>query len=398
MEPMTIKIRTGREKPIRHRHPWVFSGAIDKLEGKARDGELARIVAADGSFLARGYFNRNSQITGRILTWDEDEPIDDAFWRGRLGRATAARAALGGDACRLVYSESDGLPGLIVDRYGEWLVLQALTLGVDRVKHELAKTLLELTGARGVFERSDVDVRKKEGLGHASGLLAGEEPPEKIEIRETAAGGGTVRFLVDVRGGHKTGFYLDQRDNRLELARWCAGAEVLNVFSYTGGFGVHAKAAGANKVVNIDSSADALAAARAHWEMNGFDADSLESIEGDAFGLLRWLRDDGRRFDVVILDPPRLAATAGHVERAARAYKDINMIGMQILKPGGLLATFSCSGHISPDLFQKIVFGAAIDAGRDGGIVRRFTQGPDHPVRLTFPESEYLKGLLCRVD
>lgn len=397
MEPMTIKIRTGREKPIRHRHPWVFSGAIEKLDGKAHDGELARILAADGSFLARGYFNRNSQITARILTWDENEKVDNAFWKKRIELAIAGRAALGDDACRLVFSESDGLPGLIVDRYGDWLVLQALTLGIDRIKRELARILIDLTGARGVFERSDVDVRKKEGLPQAAGLLLGEEPPEKIEIREQATSSDPLKFLVDIRAGHKTGFYLDQRANRRALAKWCAGAEVLNVFSYSGAFGIHALAGGAKRVVNIDSSADALAQARAHAEINGFTG-RAEEMEGDAFALLRKLRDEGRRFDVVILDPPRLAPTAGHVERAARAYKDLNMIGMQILNPGGLLATFSCSSHISPDLFQKIVFGAALDAGRDGGIVQRFTQGPDHPVRLTFPESEYLKGLLIRVD
>ncbi|MCE5230269.1 class I SAM-dependent rRNA methyltransferase [bacterium] len=398
MDPITIVIKAGREKPIRQRHPWVFSGAIERTEGRAENGAIATIAGSDGKFLARGYYNRHSQITGRILTWDETEAIDDAFWRRRLERAIALRKNIAGDACRLVYSESDGLPGLVVDRYGPWLVMQALTLGIDRNKKRIAEWLIELSGARGVFERSDVEVRRKEGLEPATGVLAGEAPPDRIEIRESALDGRPLSFEVDVRAGHKTGFYLDQRANRCAVARWCAGLDVLNVFSYTGAFGVHAQAAGAGRVTNIDSSADALAQARRHWKLNGFDANSAEFIEADAFHTLRRFREEGRRFDLIILDPPRLAATAGQVDRAARAYKDLNMVALQILNPGGLLATFSCSGHISADLFQKIVFGAAIDAGRGACIIERFTQGPDHPVALTFPEAEYLKGLLCRTD
>lgn len=397
VDPITITIKAGREKPIRQRHPWVFSGAIERVDGRPENGAVVQIHGADGTFLARGYFNRNSQITARLLSWDADEIIDDAFWRRRLGHAIAMRKNIP-DACRLVYSESDGLPGLIVDRYGEWLVLQALTLGIDRIKKQLADMLIELTGARGVFERSDVEIRRKEGLEPVSGVLAGEDAPEKIEISEASFDGCPLKFNVDVRAGHKTGFYLDQRANRRSVARWCAGAEVLNVFSYTGAFGVHAQAAGSKRVTNIDSSADALANARRHWEMNGFDANAAEFIEADAFQSLRRFREEGRRFDVIILDPPRLASTAAQVDRAARAYKDLNMVALQILKPGGVLATFSCSGHISADLFQKIVFGASIDAARNACIVERFTQGPDHPIALTFPEAEYLKGLLCRVE
>lgn len=395
---IVITIKQGREKPIRQRHPWVFSGAIEKIDGPAKDGAIAQILGADGSFLARGYLNRKSQITARILTWDENENIDDAFWRRRIERAITLRKMITDSACRLVYSESDGLPGLIVDRYGPWLVLQALTLGIDRNKKQLAQILMEFTGARGVFERSDAEIRRKEGLELVSGVLAGEEPPDRIEVREDGFDGRALKFLVDVRGGHKTGFYLDQRANRRAVARWCAGREALNVFSYTGAFGVHAQAAGAARVTHIDSSADALAQARRHWELNGFDADSAEFLEADAFHTLRRFRDEGRHFDAIILDPPRLAATAAHVERAARAYKDLNMVALQILNPGGLLATFSCSGHIPADLFQKIVFGAALDARRNACIIERFTQGPDHPVVLTFPEAEYLKGLLCRAD
>lgn len=397
-DTITIKIKQGREKPIRQRHPWVFSGAIEKIEGHAPDGAIARIVGADGSFLARGYLNRKSQITARILTWDEGEAIDDAFWRRRIERAVSARKAIADTACRLVYSESDGLPGLIADRYGAWIVVQALTLGIDRNRKKIAQMLMELAGARGVFERSDADVRRKEGLDLVSGVLAGDEPPAQVEFCEYAFDNRALKFLADVRAGHKTGFYLDQRENRRAVARGCAGAEVLNVFSYTGAFGVHAAAAGAARVTNIDSSADALAQARRHWEINGCDAGAVEFIEADAFQSLRRLREEGRRFDVIVLDPPRLAATAAHVDRAARAYKDLNMVALQILKPGGRLATFSCSGHISADLFQKIVFGAALDSGRGACIIGRFTQGPDHPVALTFPEAEYLKGLLCRAD
>jgi 23S rRNA (cytosine1962-C5)-methyltransferase len=291
----------------------------------------------------------------------------------------------------LLNAESDGLPGLVVDRYGEWLVVQALTLGVDRVKAALARHLLKMPGVRGVYERSDVDVRDKEGLPQATGVLAGEEPPERVEIEEHG-----YRYLVDVKHGHKTGFYLDQRENRRKAQAYVAQAEVLNLFSYTGGFAVAALSAGAKSVVNVDSSAEVLALAKDNVRHNGFTLSDEDFVEADAFAYVRRLRAEKRTFNVIIADPPKLAHTQGQVEKAARAYKDLNLVALQLLRPGGYLLTFSCSGLVPAELFQKIVFSAAVDAGRDVQIVERLSQADDHPVLLSFPEGEYLKGLVCR--
>jgi len=400
-----VVLKAGREKPVRQKHPWVFSGAIQRIDGDVEDGGIADVVSTQGEFLARGYVNRRSQITARLLTWDEDEAIDSTFWRSRLERAIRSRSTLNATACRLVNAESDGLPGLVVDRYGAWLVVQALTLGVERVKQELVGWLVGLVDVQGVYERSDVDVREKEGLAQTAGVLVGAAPPDVIEIVERGLTlspsdgerGEVVRFLVDVKRGHKTGFYLDQRENRRKVAAYCIGAEVLNLFSYTGGFAVHALSAGAHRAVNVDSSAEALMLARRNLALNGFEARDDDLVEGDVFSLLRKYRAEGRTFDVIILDPPKFVHTVGQIERAARAYKDLNRVAMQILRPGGFLVTFSCSGLVSPDLFQKIVFGASLDAGRNAQIVAKLSQPSDHPILLSFPEAEYLKGLVCRV-
>ncbi len=314
-----------------------------------------------------------------------------------MARAVAARQFLADGpnvtAYRLVHAESDYVPGLIVDRYGDWLVVQFLTLGVERWKDELVDSLVGLVdGVRGVYERSDADVRAKEGLEPSTGLLWGEEPPELVEVLE-----GDCRFLVDVRQGHKTGFYLDQRENRARLASVCTGLEVLDVFAYTGGFGVVCTATGAAGVTLVESSAPALDLARRNLALNGIEDRIIDYVEGDAFSVLRGYRAEGRHFDVVVLDPPKFARSEREVKRASRAYKDINLLACQLLRPGGILFTFSCSGAVSADLFQKIVFGAALDAGREGQIVGHLSQGADHPVALTFPEGAYLKGLICRV-
>ncbi len=400
----TVVLKRKRTRPVLQYHPWIFSGAIERIEGEVADGDVVEVRDAGRNWLARGTLNRRSQITVRLLTWQQDEPVDRAFWRRRLERAIAARQALalGGSlrpsqpattACRLVHAESDYLPGLIVDRYGEWLVAQFLTLGVERWKDELVGLLVGLVdGVRGVYERSDVEVRAKEGLEQCTGLLWGEEPPELVEILEHGH-----RFLVDVRRGHKTGFYLDQRENRARLPAFCDGAEMLDAFSYTGGFGVCAAAGGASQVILVESSAPALALARRNFAINDFGRRSVECVEGDVFGVLRGYRAQGRRFDVVVLDPPKFARSAREVKRAVRAYKDVNLLAFQLLRPGGVLFTFSCSGAVSTDLFQKIVFGAAVDAGREAQIIGYLAQGTDHPVALTFPEGAYLKGLICRV-
>ncbi len=389
-----IILRDKALKSIERRHPWIFSGAIKTVKGNPEDGDIVKLTAPNGQFAARGYWNSQSQIRVRILSWDAEELIDESFWTGRLQRAIGARGEL--TACRLVHAESDYLPGLIVDRYGDWLVLQALTLGIERRMIMLAELLAKITGVRGVYERSDVDIRRKEGLEGATGVLWGDEPPELIEIDENSH-----RFLVDIRGGQKTGFYLDQRENRallqqhLSQLRERGQVTVLNAFSYTGGFTVAALAAGIGQVVSVDSSENTIELAARNAVLN--DLPDADYVVGDVFGVLRQYRAEGRQFDCIILDPPKFARHARQVESATRGYKDINWLAFQLLKPGGWLWTFSCSNAIHADLFQKVVFGAMIDAGRDGQIVRRLAAAPDHPVALTFPEGNYLKGLVCRV-
>ncbi len=400
MEAMTglLVLSAGREKPILNHHPWVYSGAVDHIEGQPAPGDIVAVTDPQGRFLATGTYNPHSQILARLISWDPDEAIDEAFWRGRLQRAIEARSALRldpeTDAYRLVNAEADGLPGLVVDRYADFLVMQCLTTGMARRKDEIAALLSSLTGATGIVERSDAAVRAKEGLDTAVGLLVGEAPPPALQVREN-----DLLFEVDLLGGQKTGLYLDQRDNRARIGRpaICAGARVLDVFAYTGGFSVYAAAAGADAIVNIDTSIPALESAERNVARNGFDRPQDEYIAGDAFEVLRYYRDEGELFDVVILDPPKFAHSRGDIPRASRGYKDLNWLALRLLRPGGVLATFSCSGLISADLFQKILFGAAEDAGRSVQVLAPLAQGPDHPVLLSFPESAYLKGLLCRV-
>lgn len=400
MEPINGKIilKAGREKPVRQRHPWVFSGAIGRVEGQPKPGDLVLVAESHGRALASAYYNPHSQIRARILSWDVDEAIDAAFWQRRLTRAIAARQLLALEphttAYRLVNAEADGLPGLVVDRYGRSLVMQCLTLGIDRRKTLLAELLAGLAQPDGILERSDVDVRRKEGLPLATGLLWGVNPPDTVEILENG-----LRFQVQLAAGHKTGFYLDQRENRAAVCQphLVAGKTVLNVFAYTGGFGVYAAAAGAAAITHIDSSVEALEQAEANVALNGWTRPSDEYIAGDAFEVLRYYRDARQTFDVVILDPPKFAHSQQDVERACRGYKDLNWLALRLLNSGGLLATFSCSGLVSAELFQKVLFGAAVDAGRDVQIIRYLHQAADHPVLLSFPESAYLKGFLCYV-
>jgi 23S rRNA (cytosine1962-C5)-methyltransferase len=390
--PNRVILKANRDRPLRHKHPWVFSGALDRIDSAIADGDVVDLVTPQGEFLARGYLNRRSQIAVRVLSWDEGETIDDGFWARRLELASSWRVMGDHEARRLVNAESDGLPGLVVDRYGAWLIVQALTLGIEKFKPVIVQQLQSMLRPRGIYERSDVDVREKEGLPQTSGVLAGDEPPDRAELEESGC-----RYLVDVKRGHKTGFYLDQRENRKKIQAYVNQAEVLNLFSYTGSFAVAALKAGAKSVVNVDSSADALQLARDNLCLNNLPVDEADFVEADVFAYVRQLRAGQRTFDVIIADPPKLAQTQGQIERAARAYKDLNLIALQLLKPGGYLMTFSCSGLISPDLFQKIVFSAAVDAKRDAQVVERLSQASDHPVLLSFPEGEYLKGLVCRV-
>jgi 23S rRNA (cytosine1962-C5)-methyltransferase len=385
-----VLIKPNREKPIKQHHPWIFSGAIDKIDLAIKDGDIADIVSARGEFLARGYVNRRSQIVVRVLTWDEAEAIDQDFWARRLTRSISARPII--SARRLINAEADGLPGLIVDQYNDFVVAQFLTAGMDRHKAQITEALSAILHPHGLYERSDVDVREKEGLDQVAGLLSGVEPPDKIEITEN-----DFRFWVDIKHGHKTGWYLDQRENRRKVQAYCKDAEVLNLFSFTGGFSVAAMKAGAKSVINVDSSADALRLAKENYRLNDLNVNDQDFVEADVFSNVRKLRAEHRSFDVIIADPPKLAQSQAQLDKAARAYKDLNLVSMQLLKPGGYLITFSCSGLVSPDLFQKIIFGASIDAGREVQIIEKLSQASDHPILLSFPESEYLKGLVCKI-
>ncbi|MBX3015434.1 MAG: class I SAM-dependent methyltransferase [Caldilineaceae bacterium] len=398
MKQPTVIVKAGRDKPVRQGHPWLFSGAIQRLPKEAADGDVVDIHTEQGAWLARGYLNRKSQIQVRILSWQPDEAIDLAFWQRRIQQAIAARQALHADVTtttyRLINGESDYLPGLVVDRYADYLVMQVGTLGIERHKTALAHLLLQLTQSKGVVERSDLALRRQEGLTEATGLLAGSAPTGPLAVRELG-----FHYEVDLAHGQKSGFYTDQRENRRRVAAYCGGAKVLNAFSYTAAFAVHALAAGAQHVTNIDSSIDALTVGETHLRRNGFDPDhQAEQIAGDVFTILRdWRAQQVEPFDVIILDPPKFAQSQGHLERALRGYKEINRLALGLLKPGGTLVTFSCSGLVSADLFQKVVFGAAVDAQRPVQILEWLRQGSDHPVAITFPEGEYLKGLICRV-
>lgn len=393
----TLTLRKGRDRSVRQRHPWIFSGAVERLDdARDDDDDVVDVRAADGAFLGRAYVNERSQITARVLTY-EDEPVDRAFFGRRLDDALAWRAKMPGagetTALRLVNAEGDHVPGFVVDRYGDVVVVQVLTAGIERRKRMLAELLQERLSPKTIYERSDVDVRKKEGLDEHTGVLLGEAPPERVEVMEHGR-----RFLIDVKRGHKTGFYIDQRDNRALVGKLSQGAEVLNAFSYTGGFGLYAATAGAKHVVQLDASEPALEIAEEHASVNGVPDERVEHACGDAFYVLRAFRDEGRAFDVVVLDPPKLAASRAKVEAACRGYKDLNLLALKLLRPGGLLVTFSCSGSISQDLFQKVVFGAAVDAGRDVEVLAHLSSGLDHPHLLSFPEGPYLKGLLGRVS
>jgi len=385
-----IRLREGKERSLLRRHPWVFQGSVDK--GKADAGETVRVEGSDGRFLAWGAYSPTSMIRVRVWSFDETERIDRAFFQRRIAEAVALRTRLpiASDGVRLVHGEADGLPGLIVDRYADTLSAQFLSAGTERWKDTIAELLLATTGLSRLYERSDSGVRGLEGLEPKSGWLLGEGETE-IAIREH-----DWKLTVDVAHGHKTGFYLDQRDNRrrfAELVRHFGCQRVLNCYCYTGGFTVAAFAGGAKEVVSVDSSAPALERAKAHVRLNGYDDAQASFADADVNAFLRESLKEGKSYDAIVLDPPKFAPTAQHAERAARAYKDINRLALKLLAPGGLLFTFSCSGGIGAELFHKIVAGAGMDAGVDGALLQRLEGACDHPTTINFPEGEYLKGL-----
>lgn len=388
----SLILNPGREKSLQHRHPWIFTGAVERIKGEPQPGETVAVRDTHGAFLALAAYSPKSQILGRVWTYRENETVDEGFLRARLARAIGLRQELAKvtDGMRLVHGESDGLPGLVVDRYGDTLVMQVLSAGMERWRGALADLLVELTGCANLYERSDAEVRDLEGLPARSGILRGKLPAPLV-IREHG-----LKFYVDVEKGQKTGFYLDQRDNRRRIGELANDKDVLNCFCYSGGFSLSSLQGGARSVLSVDSSAEALALARENLKLNGLAADRAEWLEADVFKSLRLMRDQGKSFDLIVLDPPKFAPTAHHAANAARAYKDINLWALKLLRPGGLLATFSCSGGVTADLFQKILAGAAMDANATAQIVGRFAADADHPAVLNFPEGEYLKGLLLR--
>ena len=388
-----VTLQPGREKSLAQLHPWVFSGSIATVDGAPAGGDTVLLHASDGTPLASAAWSPASKIRARVWSFDPRENIDADFFRARVRTAVRARDELldsAHNACRLIHGESDGLPGFVADRYQDVVVVQIFAAGAERWRDALIDALAEATGCAAIYERSSVDVRTLEGLAPREGPVRGTMPP-RVDIIEDG-----LSFIVDVAHGQKTGFYLDQRNNRKRVRALTSGRDVLNCFCYTGGFTIAALAGEAKSVLSIDSSAEALGLARENVAANGFDPARTEWRDTDVFAELRKLRDAARAFDMIVLDPPKFAPTAQHAEKATRAYKDINLLALKLLRPGGLLATFSCSGGISADLFQKIVAGAALDARANAMVVERFAASADHPVALNFPQGDYLKGLLVR--
>ncbi|SFM91016.1 23S rRNA (cytosine1962-C5)-methyltransferase [Izhakiella capsodis] len=386
----------GRDKSLLRRHPWIFSGAVSRIEGNPAAGETIEICDSQGNWLATGAFSPQSQIRARVWSWDENQPIDCYFFVRRLQQAQKLRDWLalrdGLDSYRLIAGESDGLPGVTIDRYDRFLVLQLLSAGAEYQRPALTAALQQCYPHLSVYDRSDVSVRKKEGLALSQGSICGELPPPLLTIAEHG-----MKLLVDIQGGHKTGYYLDQRDSRLATRRYSTGKHVLNCFSYTGGFAVSALLGGCQSVVSVDTSQAALELARKNVELNALDSGKAQFIRDDVFKLLRTWRDDNKKFDLIVLDPPKFVENKNQLAGACRGYKDINMLAMQLLNPGGTLLTFSCSGLMPTELFQKIIADAALDAHRDVQFIEQFRQAADHPVIASYPEGLYLKGFACRV-
>lgn len=411
MKTIQLILKPGKEKPIKGRHPWVFSGAIDRIDDSFETGDLVSVYSAQKEFLGTGYLNPRSQIAVRMLSFEEG-PINEKFFERRIEHALGLRSRFipeDTNAYRLIHSEGDFLPGLIVDRYADYLVVQFQTAGIDRWRDVILSLLESKTACRGIFEKDDSEVREWEGLEKRVGRLVGEEPPDYVEVKEYG-----IPFIVDIHAGQKTGFFLDQRENRKLVSRYAEGKRVLNTFAYTGGFSIYAARAGASRVVSVETSERALNTCRTNFELNGLvetpqvpqgdspltRGQSLAGGTGPRFEFVKedvfdYLRKTTEEFDLIVLDPPAFAKSQDHVMQASRGYKDLNLWAIKRLSPGGLLYTSSCSSYVNPDLFQKIVFAAAKDARRDLQILAKTSHAPDHPINVFHPEGEYLKGLLC---
>jgi 23S rRNA (cytosine1962-C5)-methyltransferase len=390
-----VILKKGKEKAAVLRHPWIFSGALDKVKGSPKNGEIVAVRSADNEFLAYAYYNDQSRVALRLLEWDENAVIDNTWYAQKLKNAIRARAHVlneNTNTCRLVFSEADFLPGLIVDQYADFLSLQILSAGIEAVQEDIINILRQELNPKGIFDKSEAGARKHENLEPVQGLLWGEAPPEFLEVRENG-----IRYHINIADGQKSGFYCDQRENRMILADYTKGKRVLDCFCYSGGFTLNGLKNGAGHVTSVDSSALAIETLQHNLELNGFEKDKQDSVQSDVNKQLRIFKDNGRKFEVVVLDPPKYAPSRSALDRAARAYKDLNRLGMLLLEPGGILATFSCSGAVDLETFKQIIAWAALDAGREVQIIKQFSQPEDHPVRLSFSEGEYLKGLLLRV-
>jgi len=391
-----VVLKKGKQKAALQKHPWIFSGAIDKVKGAPVNGEVVKVLAADQSFLAYGYYNNQSRVTVRLLDWDEETVINKEWYHVRLKNAIAARAHVlknqDTNTCRLVFSEADYLPGLIVDKYADFLSLQILSAGIENIKTDIIDILREELNPLGIFDKSDANARTHENLEVSQGLLWGENPPEFVEVKENG-----VVYHINIADGQKSGFYCDQRDNREILAAYTTDKNVLDCFCYSGGFTLNSLKQGAAHVTSVDSSALAIETLTHNVGLNGYDAAKQDSIQSDVNKQLRIFKEEGKKFDVIILDPPKYAPSRSALDRAARAYKDLNRLGMLLLESGGILATYSCSGAVDMETFKQIIAWAALDAGKEVQILKQFHQPEDHPVRISFPEGEYLKGLLLRV-
>ena len=393
----SVILKKAADSFIKRKHPWIFSGAIEKVDGNPSNGETVQIFTSNKILVGYGSYSPSSQIRVRVWSFNPEEKIESDFFRRKISLASEIRKQIVDtsktNAYRIINAESDGLPGLIVDRYSEYLVCQFLSAGAEFNKNLIIEILDDVFNPAGIYERSDVEVRTREALQPARGVLKGKDPDELIKVEENG-----FRFLVDLKNGHKTGFYLDQRDNRELILQFAKEKTVLNCFSYTGGFSVYALASEAKSVTQIDTSSSALELANKNIELNGLNISCVENINGDVFNVLRKFRDERKTFDLIILDPPKFAESASQIQQASRGYKDINLLAMKLLNPGGIIFTFSCSGHISQELFQKIIAGAALDSEREVKIIKQLTQAADHPVALNFPEGLYLKGLVCLVE
>lgn len=392
----SLRLKKGKEKAVKQLHPWVFSGAIDQMNGKPGNGDIVMVNDSNNNFLAYGFFNGQSRVAVRLLEWNAETEINENWWRKKIRKAVRYREGIYTEETntyRLIFSEADYLPGLIVDRYADFLSVQILTSGMERIKDILLNELQALLEPKGIFDRSDASARAHEGMEASSGgILSGAEPPEFVNVKENG-----ISYHVNIAEGQKSGFYCDQRDNRSLVSEYAKDKRVLDCFSYSGGFSLNAFSEGAKEVFSVDSSALALETLKRNIEINGFNHIPHRLIQSDVNKQLRIFREENEKFDLIILDPPKYAPSRSALTKASRAYKDLNRLAMLLLEEGGLLATFSCSGAVDLSLFKQIIAWAALDAGKEVQFIHQFAQPADHPVRASFPEGEYLKGLLCRV-